>query len=424
MALTFLSFLDDVATMLKEVASVTKTAAAAASGAVQKDAAINAQKFANLKPGRHYPIIAELAKRSLYNKLIVVPAVLGISAIAPWAVTPLLLAGGSYLALEASQKLYGQIKPKTPKHPSMPQAATMADYLQDNPDAGPKDIIAQHKASINGAVRTDLILSMEIAIIALAAVATSPFLTQALVLTAVGLGTTAFVYSTVGAILAVDSLALRLAKVEGTSLPRKGARKAGDALLNTAPVVMKSLSIAGMAAMFMVSGTILSQTVPLVGAVLGGGAQAMAAVSPAFPATAYAVAKLSLAAAAGVAGGTVLYGGATVLEKTGFNDMLRQRIKPIFVRSRPGPGGKVRSSAPAPSTPAPSATAPSATAPSAPVPHISAPTATEKLGATRSTATPAQLSEIFANENTPRPHEGETAKNARPTVHQGKTPRP
>jgi predicted DNA repair protein MutK len=202
-------------------------------------------------------VVWAVVKGSLVNKAILVPAALVISAVAPWAVTPLLMIGGGFLCFEGVEKLvhkflHGEAEERQ-DHKRL--IVAVAD-----PDV---DLVAAEKEKIKGAVRTDFILSAEIVAIALGTVAQAAFITRVAVLTGLALLMTVGVYGLVAAIVKLDDLGLHLTEQGRAAGDTGGAqRAAGAAILRVAPWLMKLLSIAGTAAMFLVGGGILTHGVP------------------------------------------------------------------------------------------------------------------------------------------------------------------
>lgn len=252
-----LAVLDDIATVLDDVAVLTKVAAKKTAGVLGDDLALNAQQVAGVRANRELPVVWAVAKGSLVNKAILVPAALAISAVAPWGVTPLLMIGGGYLCFEGVEKLVHKFlhSPEEERESHAKLLAAVAD-----PTA---DLVAIEKEKVKGAVRTDFILSAEIVAIALGTVANAPFVTRVAVLGGLGLLMTVGVYGLVAGIVKLDDLGLYLTekgRAEGSS---GAARRAvGAAILRVAPILMKLLSIAGTAAMFLVGGGILTHGIP------------------------------------------------------------------------------------------------------------------------------------------------------------------
>ena len=265
MATSLLALLDDIATVLDDVAVLTKLAAKKTAGVLGDDLALNAQQVTGLSSERELPVVWSVAKGSFINKAILVPAALAISALAPWAVTPLLMLGGAYLCYEGFEKVAHRLL-----HSKEELEAQHRVLLQALADPA-VDLQAIEKEKIKGAVRTDFILSAEIIAITLGTVAGSDFSTRLAVLTAIALVMTVGVYGLVAGIVKLDDLGLYLSRKAGA------ARAFGNGILTAAPWLMKGLSVAGTAAMFLVGGGILVHGIPpLAHAVEGwGGGNAM-----------------------------------------------------------------------------------------------------------------------------------------------------
>ena len=263
MATSLLALLDDIATILDDVSLMTKVAAKKTAGVLGDDLALNAQQVTGVKADRELPVVWAVAKGSLVNKAILVPAALAISAFAPWAVTPLLMIGGAFLCFEGVEKLGGRLLP----HPAEDDAhrEEVRKALADPA----VDLVALEKDKIKGAVRTDFILSAEIIAITLGTTAGATIGTQFAVLATVAFAMTVFVYGLVAGIVKLDDLGLALSRRTGA------ARGVGLGILAAAPWLMKALSVAGTAAMFLVGGGIVVHGVP----VLRHGVQGLAAQS-------------------------------------------------------------------------------------------------------------------------------------------------
>ena len=239
MAASLLLLLDDLAGVLDDVAGLAKVAAHKTAGVVGDDLALNARQVAGMAADRELPVVWAVAKGSLVNKLILVPAALALSAAAPWAITPLLLAGGCYLCYEGAEKIWHAWRHRHDR--------------RDHPaGAGPTE-----RERIAGAIRTDFILSAEIIVIALGVAATASFGVRAAVLAAVGLGMTVGVYGLVAAIVKLDDLGFWLA-----TLRRPAPRLLGLGIVAAAPWLMRGLSIAGTVAMFLVGGGLVVHSWP------------------------------------------------------------------------------------------------------------------------------------------------------------------
>jgi predicted DNA repair protein MutK len=251
MASSLLALLDDIATVLDDVALLTKVATKKTAGVLGDDLALNAQQVAGVKADRELPVVWAVAKGSLVNKAILVPAALAVSALAPWAVLPLLMIGGAFLCYEGFEKLAHKFM-----HSRSEDAARHAELVQAVADPA-VDLVAMERQKIKGAVRTDFILSAEIIVITLGTVAAAPFVTQVSVLVGIALIMTVGVYGLVAGIVKLDDGGLYLARSGSAML-----RALGNAILAAAPWLMKALSVAGTAAMFLVGGGIIVHGVP------------------------------------------------------------------------------------------------------------------------------------------------------------------
>jgi len=248
---SLLVLIDDIAAILDDVAVLTKVAAKKTAGVLGDDLALNAQQVAGVAAERELPVVWAVCVGSLKNKLILVPAALAISAFVPWAVTPLLMIGGIYLCLEGVEKLAHPWL-----HSEAEDAAHHAGELAAVADES-IDLAVFEAEKIKGAIRTDFVLSAEIIVIALGTVATQPFTTQVSVLAGIGLIMTVGVYGIVAGIVKMDDVGAWLL------LNGRGIMKLiGKGLLLAAPKLMKTLTIVGTAAMFLVGGGILSHGFP------------------------------------------------------------------------------------------------------------------------------------------------------------------
>ncbi|QSB41282.1 DUF808 domain-containing protein [Pseudomonas hygromyciniae] len=250
---SLLVLIDDIAAVLDDVALMTKMAAKKTAGVLGDDLALNAQQVSGVRAEREIPVVWAVAKGSFINKLILVPTALLISAFAPWAVTPLLMLGGAYLCYEGFEKLAHKFL-----HSKADDQAEHAQLVQAVADPA-TDLVAFEKDKIKGAIRTDFILSAEIIAITLGTVADAPLMQQVIVLSGIALVMTIGVYGLVAGIVKLDDLGLWL-----TQKPGQMARSIGGGILRAAPYMMKSLSVIGTAAMFMVGGGILTHGVPAV----------------------------------------------------------------------------------------------------------------------------------------------------------------
>ena len=250
---SLLVLIDDIAAVLDDVALMTKMAAKKTAGVLGDDLALNAQQVSGVRAEREIPVVWAVAKGSFINKLILVPTALLISAFAPWAVTPLLMLGGAYLCFEGFEKLAHKFL-----HSKTEDQAERAQLVEAVADPA-TDLVAFEKDKIKGAIRTDFILSAEIIAITLGTVADAPLMQQVVVLSGIAIVMTVGVYGLVAGIVKLDDLGLWLTQKTG-----QVARSIGGGILRTAPYMMKSLSVIGTAAMFMVGGGILTHGVPVV----------------------------------------------------------------------------------------------------------------------------------------------------------------
>jgi uncharacterized protein len=247
-----LALLDDIATILDDVAILTKAATRKTAGVLGDDLALNAQQVTGVRADRELPVVWAVAKGSVLNKAILVPAALLISAIAAWAITPLLMIGGAYLCYEGFEKIAHRFLHSKRELDDEHEALTKAVADES------VDVVAFERAKIKGAIRTDFILSAEIVVIALGIVAASPLTTRIVVLVTIAILMTVGVYGIVAAIVKLDDAGLYLA-----SRPGRMQRALGAGILRAAPWLMKFLSFAGTAAMFLVGGGILMHGVPV-----------------------------------------------------------------------------------------------------------------------------------------------------------------
>lgn len=242
---SLLTLLDDIASVLDDVALMTKAAGKKTAGVLGDDIALNAQQVSGVVAKRELPVVWAVAKGSFRNKLILVPLALAISAFLPAAITPLLMLGGIFLCYEGVEKI---------EH-SLFHADDMAHL--DEPVAN----VPPEQEKIKGAIRTDFILSAEIIAITLGTVATAAFSTQAVVVTVIAIIMTVGVYGFVAGVVKLDDLGLFLSQREGGAFSAAG-RTLGRGILKMAPYLMKSLSVVGTAAMFLVGGGILAHGLP------------------------------------------------------------------------------------------------------------------------------------------------------------------
>ncbi len=253
---SLLALIDDIATVLDDVSILTKVAAKKTAGVLGDDLALNAQQVAGVKADRELPVVFAVAMGSIRNKVILVPAALAISAFMPAAVTPLLMVGGLFLCFEGFEKLAHRFL-----HSPEEDAAHHREHIVALTDVE-VDLVALEKEKVKGAVRTDFILSAEIIAITLGTVADAPFATQVTVLSSIAAIMTVGVYGLVAGIVKLDDAGLYLSRSVGEGLLARARRSLGDVILAAAPWLMKGLSVAGTAAMFLVGGGILTHGIP------------------------------------------------------------------------------------------------------------------------------------------------------------------
>ncbi len=251
MATSLLALLDDITTVLDDVAVLAKLSAKKTAGVLGDDLALNAQQVSGVQSNREIPVVWAVAKGSFINKSILVPLALAISAFASWAITPLLMVGGAYLCFEGVEKLahkwfHRQDKEDT-HHAELKRALTDPRM----------DLLALERSKVKGAVRTDFVLSAEIIAITLGAVADASFTTQVAVLVGISVVMTIGVYGLVAGIVKLDDAGLYLSRQTSAA-----AQALGQSILAAAPWLMKGLSLVGTAAMFLVGGGIISHGWP------------------------------------------------------------------------------------------------------------------------------------------------------------------
>lgn len=255
-ASSLLALIDDIATILDDVALMTKVAAKKTAGVLGDDLALNAEQVSGVKAARELPVVWAVAKGSFKNKLILVPLALAISAIIPWLITPLLMIGGAYLCFEGFEKLahkfYSHNVEEHAQHEKRVEALIDPSI----------DLVALEKEKIKGAIRTDFVLSAEIIVITLGTVKDAAFLSQVTVVSVIAIIMTIGVYGLVAGIVKLDDGGLALIKSTSKSIWGDFKRWLGNAILWFAPVLMKTLSIVGTAAMFLVGGSIVLHGIP------------------------------------------------------------------------------------------------------------------------------------------------------------------
>lgn len=242
---SLLTLIDDIATILDDVAVLSKVAAKKTSGVLGDDLALNAEQVTGVSADREIPVVLAVAKGSLINKAILVPSALLISSVAPFLISPLLMLGGGFLCFEGVEKIVEKFFHKKEHQPDIKKLT--------NPEL-PLD--EMEKSKIKGAVTTDFILSAEIIVITLGGLAQVDFSTRLMVLVTISLLMTVGVYGLVAMIVKLDDLGIYFQKKNGFQ------QSLGSGLLVFAPLLMKGLGIAGTIAMFLVGGGILAHAIP------------------------------------------------------------------------------------------------------------------------------------------------------------------
>lgn len=247
---SLLMLIDDISTILDDVSTMTHMAAKKTAGVLGDDLALNAQQVSGVNADRELPVVWAVAKGSFINKLILVPSALVISAFAAWLISPLLMLGGLFLCYEGVEKLFHSFFHKSKVDQHTIQKPTSGDEVIPATES--------EQEKIKGAIRTDFVLSAEIIVITLGTVAAAAFMQQVIVLTGIAIIMTIGVYGLVAGIVKLDDGGLYLAASEGKNLFSALKRKLGFGILSFAPYMMKTLSIVGTAAMFLVGGAILT----------------------------------------------------------------------------------------------------------------------------------------------------------------------
>jgi predicted DNA repair protein MutK len=301
---SLLLLLDDIASVLDDVASMTKVAARKTAGVLGDDLAVNAEKVTGVRADRELPVVWAVAKGSFRNKLVLVPAALVISVVAPWLITPALIVGGLYLCYEGFEKLAHSFMHRGAAHAGARKAA-LADASID--------IVAYERKKIRGAVRTDFILSAEIIVLTLGVVAGMDLLTRILVLSGIAMIMTVGVYGLVAAIVKLDDAGLHLSERPGEGGWVRFQHWLGLRLLGFAPWLMKALGVIGTVAMFMVGGGIILHAFHALDVSVRqfvAGLEVVAVVGPALAALTPTLAGMLI----GMAAGGVVLGGATAVQ--------------------------------------------------------------------------------------------------------------
>ncbi len=257
MASGLLVLLDDIAMILDDVAAMTKVAVKKSAGILGDDLALNAEQVTGIESKRELPVVWAVAKGSFWNKVILVPLALLLSSVAPWAIEPLMIAGGAFLCFEGCEKLAHKLfHPKEEQQHREAHIAHLADATVD--------VVAAESDKVRGAILTDFILSAEIVVITLGTVGNAIFMTRLLVLVSMSLLMTIGVYGLVAGIVKLDDVGLSLIRRTAGQPFSAMLARIGHTIVSAAPFLMKFLSFAGTAAMFLVGGGILAHGIPVV----------------------------------------------------------------------------------------------------------------------------------------------------------------
>ena len=254
---SLLTLLDDIATLLDDVSVLSKVAAKKTAGVLGDDLALNAQQVTGVRAERELPVVWAVFKGSALNKLVMVPVALFLSAVFPWIITPLLMLGGAFLCYEGFEKVaHRLLHSREEEHE---EHAKRVEALADR-----RVNMAQfEKQRIRGAIRTDAILSAEIIVIALGTVKDADLAVRIGVVSAIAAVMTVGVYGLVAGIVKLDDVGMHFMEKSGESRLAALQRRFGGMILSFAPVMMKTLSVLGTAAMFLVGGGIIAHGLPL-----------------------------------------------------------------------------------------------------------------------------------------------------------------
>ena len=309
-ASSLLALIDDIATLLDDVAVLTKVAATKTTGVMGDDLALNAEQVSGVRVERELPVVWAVAKGSFVNKLILVPAALLISALLPVAIMPLMIVGGLFLCFEGVEKLAHKLLP----HDDEPAPHELLKAVADPA----VDLVAFEREKVKGAVRTDFVLSAEIVVITLGTMATASLVQQVVVLSAIAIGATVLVYGLVAGIVKLDDLGLALHRQTDAA-----SRALGRFILRAAPLLMKSLSVLGTAAMFTVGGSIIAHGVPTVAHLVEDVGRSLAERSAVLAFLATTALDAFVGIASGVVAVLLFTGGTKLLSKTAAGPRVR-----------------------------------------------------------------------------------------------------
>ena len=243
MATGFLALLDDIAAMMDDVAMMSKVAGKKTAGILGDDLAVNAEKSSGFASSRELPVLWAIAKGSLINKLIILPAAFALSAILPAAIHVILILGGLFLAYEGAEKVFEYFIPLANAHDEDKEVVSSES-----------DVLANEKTKIKSAILTDFILSVEIVIIAMGTVLDKPILIQIIVVSIIALIATFGVYGIVALIVRMDEMGFKL--IQMSKNEKSITHKIGQILVKALPKDIKSLAVIGTIALLLVAGGI------------------------------------------------------------------------------------------------------------------------------------------------------------------------
>lgn len=306
---SLLALLDDIATILDDVSVMTKVAAKKTAGVLGDDLALNAQQVSGVSSERELPVVWAVAKGSFVNKLILVPAALAISYFIPWLITPMLMLGGAFLCFEGFEKLAHRFM-RHGKETTQKNHAALKKAISTNPSG----LMQLETTKIKGAIRTDFILSAEIIVIALGTVTTASFIQQVIVVATIAIVMTAGVYGLVAGIVRLDDFGFYLMKQRGSG--KQWLNPLGERIIAFAPVLMRTLTVLGTAAMFLVGGGIIVHGLPFLHHAITHIAQ-LAATIPSLGQILASLIPLLLNAVVGIVLGAALLGGISLAQKAG-----------------------------------------------------------------------------------------------------------
>ena len=243
----FFAVFDDIAMLLDDAAAISKVASKKTAGILGDDLAVSAQKASGFASSREIPVLWAISKGSFKNKLIILPFAFLLSAFAPWAIVPILLLGGVYLAYEGAEKVYEYFYPHEKKRTEIKKLTT-------------EEILELEKEKIKSAIITDFVLSVEIIIIALGSVMDQTITLQIIAVSVVAMLATVAVYGTVAMLVRMDDFGLKI--IEMGDEKNKVLNFVGDTLVSALPKIIRLLTVVGTIAMLLVAGGIFVHNIP------------------------------------------------------------------------------------------------------------------------------------------------------------------